>query len=102
MEKKRDWIVAGAIIRDGNKYLFTQERKPEYYGQWSTPGGRVEEGDTPKETIIREVKEETNYDIKIVRKLGVFNPDGLFAHMFDAELVGGELNFPENVMMDVR
>jgi len=33
------------------------------------PGGGVEEGESIEEAVIREVKEETNFDVKINRKL---------------------------------
>lgn len=32
-------------------------------GMWCIPGGRVEEGDSPQKTLIKEVKEETGLDI---------------------------------------
>jgi len=35
-------------------------------GHWSYPKGHVEKGETEKETALREVKEETNIDCKII------------------------------------
>ncbi|MBB4823989.1 8-oxo-dGTP pyrophosphatase MutT (NUDIX family) [Sporosarcina luteola] len=35
------------------------------------PSGGIEEGETPEECCIREVKEETGYDVKVIEKLRV-------------------------------
>ena len=37
-------------------------------GHWSFPKGHVEEGETEVETALREIKEETNLDVKINEK----------------------------------
>ena len=38
-------------------------------GQWAFPGGKLEEGETPKEAAIRETKEETQLDVRDLQKL---------------------------------
>ena len=46
--------------------LFLRDDKPglPYRNMWDVPGGHVEENETPKECIIREMKEEMNLDLK--------------------------------------
>jgi 8-oxo-dGTP diphosphatase len=39
-------------------------------GKWHVIGGKVEENETEEEAIKREIKEETNLDIKILKKIG--------------------------------
>lgn len=57
-------IASRAIILKKNKILFIHRIKSgrEYY---VLPGGAVEENESPEAAAIREVKEETNFDIKI-------------------------------------
>lgn len=50
--------VRGIIKRDG-KYLFIKSK----YGDHKFPGGGQEKGESLKQTLIREVKEETGFDI---------------------------------------
>lgn len=46
-------------------------RRDNYY-IWVIPGGGIEKGERPKETALRETKEETDFEVKIVRFLGVY------------------------------
>jgi 8-oxo-dGTP pyrophosphatase MutT (NUDIX family) len=36
---------------------------------WALPRGRVEEGETPDQTAVREVREETGFQAKVLRKI---------------------------------
>ena len=55
--------IAG-IVYD-NKILLIKRVKNPYKGLWSLPAGKVEFGEHPEETAIREVKEETNLDVEL-------------------------------------
>lgn len=54
----------GAIVIEDGKVLLVKHN----VGHWDFPKGHVEEGETEFETAIREVKEETNIDIKIEKE----------------------------------
>jgi len=51
--------VTAICIRD-NKLLVLKRNENPYKGAWDLPGGYMNEGETPEETIRRELKEELN------------------------------------------
>lgn len=53
---------AAAIILNGNRQILLQLRADR--NKWGLPGGCQELGESFEDTIIREVKEETNFDVK--------------------------------------
>jgi len=55
--------VVAAVIRDGNRIFATQRGYGEYKDGWEFPGGKIEEGEKPKEALVREIKEELDADI---------------------------------------
>jgi len=57
-------VVSIALINNENEILLSKRpEKKHLSGFWEFPGGKVEEGETPEKTLIREVKEELNIDI---------------------------------------
>ena len=66
-----------AVIEDKSGNLVLIKRKyPPFQGLYALPGGFVESGEKPKQALLREVKEETNLDVEIVEKIGVFDEEG--------------------------
>lgn len=59
---------------------------------WVVPGGGIEKGESPEQAAIRETKEESGFDVKIVRKVAVYTHIGSHKknHLFEAIIVGGE------------
>lgn len=51
----------GAVVFDGDKILLIKQLE----GHWGFPKGHVEGGETEVQTAVREIKEETNYDVEI-------------------------------------
>ncbi|PAQ15711.1 phosphohydrolase [Bacillaceae bacterium SAOS 7] len=56
-----DVVYALLFDENTNKILMVFNKN----GTWSLPGGAVEVGETLREATVREVKEETGYDIKV-------------------------------------
>lgn len=92
--------VRAAIFRDNDgipEILLVQELLDE--GRWTIPGGFCDVGDTPSEAIIREVREETGFDVKVSKLIGIFDqslltvakppPFHLYRMIFLCEIVGG-------------
>lgn len=62
--------VTCAIIIKEQKILVTQRsEKMKLPLKWEFPGGKLENGESERECIVREIKEELNIDIEIVEKL---------------------------------
>ena len=62
-----------AYIEKDNQYLllFRNKKKVDINkGKWIGVGGHIEKGETPEDTLIREVKEETNLDVIEYQKRG--------------------------------
>lgn len=57
--------VVAAIIRKDGKVLATQRGYGEFKDGWEFPGGKIEPGETPEQSIVREIKEELDADIRV-------------------------------------
>ena len=57
--------VVAAIIRDGNKVFATQRGYGDYKDGWEFPGGKIEPGETPRQALAREIKEELESEIAV-------------------------------------
>lgn len=83
----------GCIVIDNGKVLLIKH----ILGHWDLPKGHIEEGETEFETAIRELKEETNIDVKINEKYRyktAYSPmDGVWKEViyFIASKIGGEI-----------
>ena len=90
MEKR---VSARAIIVNDNEVLTMFRRKKKDDGSFKEyyvmPGGGVEDGESLEQTVIRELKEEYNVDIKIVGYLGCEEREKTLGHMFHCEIVSG-------------
>jgi ADP-ribose pyrophosphatase YjhB (NUDIX family) len=58
-------LGVGAVIFHDNKVLLVKRGKEPGYGKWSIPRGAIELGETLKEGVLREVKEETGLELEI-------------------------------------
>ena len=103
MKHSRATVPRAAIITDDLNRILLQKREDN--GHWGLPGGGVDLGETVAAACIREVKEETNLDVEILRLHGVYSdpaigqliryPDGAVAHIiaivFVCRITGGKL-----------
>jgi 8-oxo-dGTP diphosphatase len=98
------FVAADVILEKDYRYLLVQEKKVESFGLWGIPGGRVEAGETIKETAVREVKEETGYSIRLAGQVGIYHAEGddQVRHVFAGEIADGDLVFPSDEILDAQ
>lgn len=74
------------FIKMGTKILMLNRNKPPVMGLWHGVGGKIENGESPEEGIIREIYEETNIQIAKVEYRGIVSWD-------DEDINGGMYAF---------
>ena len=67
--RDRDIRYQGAIIRDHQILLIKHRENEGGRSYWILPRGGIEPGKTEEDCVIREMKEETNLDVRVVSLL---------------------------------
>ncbi|MEW6267609.1 MAG: NUDIX hydrolase [Thermodesulfobacteriota bacterium] len=60
----RPRLAVGGVVIAANQVLLVCRGKPPAEGEWAIPGGSVELGETLKEAVERELKEETGLTVR--------------------------------------
>ncbi|MBP7689411.1 MAG: NUDIX domain-containing protein [Thermoflexales bacterium] len=91
--KHWDVGVTGAVVREG-KVLYVQRNYDPHKGTWTLPGGYAEHTETLDEAVIRELREETNIEARVLGVVGVRSrwgeAGGGVLVIFRCALVSGE------------
>lgn len=93
-------VVGAAIIRDDTCLVAERGPSMRLAGQWEFPGGKVEQGESPRAALAREVLEELGLEIEV----GVFLGSGeaplgqrhVQLDVFAATVRGGSLTLREH------
>lgn len=97
--------VVAAVIRSKNEnnepiIFATQRGYGDFKGGWEFPGGKIEEGETPMEALVREIKEELDTVISVGELIDTVEYDYPAFHLsmdcFWCEIVSGELVLKEH------
>lgn len=92
--------VAAAIIIKDNKVFVTQRGYGEFKDGWEFPGGKLEPGESAREALVREIREELDVDIRVGRFIETVEYDypefHLTMHCFICELLSEEIVLKEH------
>ena len=93
--------VLAAVTDEGKMVMVRQFRNPAQRVVFEVPAGKIDPGEDPEVTAVRELKEETGYTARNVRFLTYFYPcvgyseEKLYMYLC-TDLEPGETNFDEN------
>jgi len=65
-------VGVGAVIVEQSRVLLIRRGQPPLLGEWSLPGGVLECGETLREAVVREAREETGLVVETGEMLGVY------------------------------
>lgn len=92
--------VVAAIIINEDKVFATQRGYGEFKDGWEFPGGKIEDGETPQEALVREIKEELDVEIEVGELLDIVEYDYPKFHLlmdcFVCKIKSGELVLKEH------
>ena len=57
-------VVAAIIIKEGRVFA-TRRGYGDFKGWWEFPGGKIEEGESPRAALVREIREELDAEISV-------------------------------------
>ena len=93
--------IIKAVNENGEPIIFaTQRGYGDFKGGWEFPGGKIEEGETPEEALVREIEEELKTIISVGELIDTIEYDYPTFHLsmdcFWAEIVSGDLVLTEH------
>jgi 8-oxo-dGTP diphosphatase len=89
-------VATGVLVEQDGKVLLVQRAVDPKQGWWCIPSGFIEYDEAPEEAALRECKEETGLEVRLIGLLDVyhyrsdFRGSGILI-VYQAEVVGGEL-----------
>ena len=98
-------IVVGVCIKnENNEILMVQEAAKNIRGLYNIPAGKLDSNESIFDGAIREVKEETGYDVKLDSILCIqyLENKNILKIIFNATIISGEECFNKDEIMDIR
>lgn len=103
-------VPIALIIKDG-KLLAAKRHdphRPEYHGKYEFPGGAVELGEGLEDNLMREILEETGYEIEIVERLGQIKTDyredfnyQVYLIPYVCKIIGGDGQYDDQEIIQI-
>jgi 8-oxo-dGTP pyrophosphatase MutT (NUDIX family) len=94
-------LIGSCLLVQDDKYLLVNAKGGAAKGLWNNPGGHKEEDESIEECAKREVKEETGYDVKIKKLIGIYTRLAK-KYVFECEIKSSKLEVPVDEIADAR
>ena len=65
MTSRKSIEVVAAVIRRGAQIFATQRGYGDWKDWWEFPGGKMEPGETPRDALVREIREELDAEVRV-------------------------------------
>ncbi len=80
-KNRRQVLIANGVVEKNGNFLMVKRQREwdnQSHGKWEIPGGKVDFGEHPKQTVVREVKEETGFEVEKPKLLSK-----VYSHVWD-------------------
>ena len=95
-------VVVGCLVQRDNKYLLVKEN-PNGKVVYSLPAGHVDKDEQLEVAAVRETKEETGYDVRLIKQIALYHetaPQSV-KHVYLAEIISGKERAQEGEILEV-
>ncbi|MGE3535966.1 MAG: NUDIX hydrolase [Candidatus Tectimicrobiota bacterium] len=99
LRQERPPVIPQAVILQEQQVLLVQRDSPRF---WELPGGSSLPGEAPETAVVREVREETGVQVRVIELLGWYERTGFRAHRAPVYLCQPEYGQPLPGDSDVR
>lgn len=99
---RRTIVVAAAVIRrqDGHVLIARRRVGKAFAGKWEFPGGKIEEGETPEQCLVRELHEEFSIETAvegyIISSQAAHEDIVVELHAYAVNLLGGTFQLTDH------
>jgi 8-oxo-dGTP diphosphatase len=100
MSRKTMRVACAIIERDGKVLAVQRSERMKLPLKWEFPGGKIKQGESPEQCVVREVSEELNVQITTVQSLPSVSYDysdfSVTLYPFICTIVSGEITLSEH------
>ena len=99
---QRVGVVVGSLVKQDEKYLLVKE-DPGGREVYNLPAGHVDKDEQLEVAAVREAKEETGYDVRLIEQIALYHESApqSVKHVYLAEIIGGEEKAQEGEILEV-
>jgi len=99
---QRVGVVVGSLVKHDDKYLLVKEN-PDGKDVYNLPAGHVDKDEQLEAAAMREAKEETGYDVRLIEQIELYHESApqSVKHVYLAEIIGGEEKAQEGEILEV-